>query len=239
MNVVNLTIDDPADTIFGEFEKALEPLTATVVTFKHDPIVLACASYRTWVVYGSRWRDLDQMNPLPEDYDMATKVRNYYRAKITWEQLKSSDPFQRPMSDFRKKLMGIIEGTHQITTKDLGILYRLPYFYAEDTAKDAVFEGYSTVELSRDNQHTGTYTFGLVSEILVSRKRYESVQFWLRSEELPVPCVVVAQKENTLLPLLQSVVRRGPIQLSARLFPKWRLGPGEEGYYQLGEVKLA
>jgi len=234
---VSLTIDDPVDSIFDN-SKLLEPPTATVLTFKYDPIVAACASYRIWKISGRRWADLDQMVPLPEDQAMADQVRSYYRAKITWEKLRSTD--QRPLSEFRRKLMGMIENTYQITTADLGILHRLPYFYAEDTAQDAVFDGCQPAEeLRRNDHHSGIYTFNLVSEIFVSRKRYESFQFWLRSEDLSVPCLIVAQKENTLLPLLQSIVRRGPVELSAKLFPKWRLGPGEQGYYQLGGIELA
>lgn len=236
MNLV--TIDDPVDSIFHDSD-ALEPPVATVVTFKHDPIVLACASYRIWKISGRRWASLDQMVPMSEDQVMADQIRNYYRAKITWQTLKSSDTFRKPISEFRRKLMGIIEGTYEITNNDQGILYRLPYFYVEDTAEDSVFEEYTSVEIYRDNQHSGTYKFSLIREIFVSRKQFESVHFWLQSPELPVPCLIVSRTDNSLLPLLRSVVNRAPVELSTRLFPKWRANPGNESYYRLGDVRMA
>lgn len=230
MNIVTIDAD------FKDLFKT-EKTDGTPVKFQHDPIAAACASYKIWKTNGQRWVDITDIVPSVEDCAMADQVRSYYRAKITWQKLRSTD--QRPMSEFRRKLMGIIEGTHEITTNDQGILYRLPYFYAEDTAEDSVFEGYTPAELYGDNQHSGTYTFNLVKEIFVGRKRFESVNFWLQSKELPVPCLIVVRNDNSLLPLLRSVVNRGSVELSARLFPKWRIGPGKEGYYQLGNITLA
>jgi hypothetical protein len=137
--------------------------------------------------------------------------------------------------------MGMIESTYQITQSDLGILYRIPYFYQEDTAHDAIFADLPNYEIIRTLGENIEETFVLMQQVPVMRKARDTVQYWLRAEKTIVPCMTVIDSKNMLKPLLDSVLNRGPVQLRANWHPKllWG-GQGQDRmYYQLARIELA
>jgi len=211
-----------------------------VIHFEDDPIALSCANYRLSQAGYGQYHDFDMLKPEPEDRQQALNIRNYYRAKITWQLLARTQQ-QQPPTPFRQKLMGIIENTYQITQSDLGILYRIPYFYQEDTAHDAIFADLPRYEIIRTLGKGIEETFVLTRQVSVMRRARDTVQYWLRAEKTIVPCMVVIDSKNMLKPLLDSVLSRGPVRLEANWYPKtlWGGQDCDREYYQLGSVKLA
>ena len=218
-----------------------QPPTATVVELQYDPIACACASYRAWIQNGIKFADLDTFLPSKEDHDRAQLIRNYYRAKITWQMLQNQT--HRPVSEFRRKLMGIIEGTQRITTAELGILHRINYFYDEDRAHDAVFEDFyakhEQVGILPTVKSNHRERVNLVRTVVVGRKNYENIEFWMEPAGGAVPCMIPVSNQNPLLPLIGSVLEAGPVELIANWYPKIMPGPDNRAYYRLTHLKLA
>ena len=218
-----------------------QPPVATLIELQYDPIACACASYRAWIQNGIKFADLDTIVPSKEDHDRAQQIRNYYRAKITWQMLQNQT--HRPVSEFRRKLMGIIEGTQRITTAELGILHRINYFYDEDQAHDSIFEefraGREPVGILPTVKTSHRERVSLTRTVVVSRKNYENIEFWMEPAHTPVPCMIPVSNQNPLLSLIDSVLAAGPVELLANWYPKVMPGPGDRAYYRLSHLKLA
>ncbi len=237
MNVQVLTIDNTDTDALAELF-AEKP--AKIIQFEDDRIALSCASYRLGQAGYGQYHDFDMLKSEPEDRQQALNIRNYYRAKITWQMLKNTNE-RRPVTEFRRKLMGIIENNYDITQSDLGILYRIPYFYQEDTEHDAIFADLPQYEIIRTLGKNIEETFVLMQQVSVMRKARDTVQYWLRAEKTIVPCMAVIDSRNMLKPLLDSVLSRGPVRLRANWHPKslWD-GQGQDRmYYQLARIELA
>ena len=222
-----------------EFNELEHTKSCKAITLPDDPIALGCASYRLAQAGQGQYSDLDTVIVTPEDRSMALDIRNYYRAKITWQMLKNTDQ-QRPVSEFRRKLMGIIEGTHEITQADVGILYRVPYFYVEDCQHDEIFAdlpAYSIVPTpGRDIESIMT----LSHRVTVLRRSRGVTQYWFRVENTVVPCCATIDNQNVLRHLFDSIVSRGPVELQANWHAKVMPGgPGpDRAYYQLAHIRL-
>ena len=210
------------------------------IQFEDDPIALSCASYRLGQAGYGQYHDFDMLKPEPEDRQQALNIRNYYRAKITWQLLARTQQ-QQPPTPFRQKLMGIIENTYQITQSDLGILYRIPYFYQEDTAHDAIFADLPRYEIIRTIGENIEETFVLMQQVAVMRRARDTVEYWLRSANTVVPCMTAIDSKNMLKPLLDSVLSRGPVRLRANWYPKslWNGQGSDRMYYKLARIELA
>ena len=222
------------DLEFLELSKDSVDSSSRRVNFKDDPIVLACASYRFWREGGHRWANLETVVPTELDRHQAELVRSYYRARITFERLRTTS--EQPVSEFRRKLMGIIDGHYQITDKDLGILYRLPYFYEEDTAHDSIVETFPRTQSRFDGSSA---TFELYKKVLKSRQRVETVQLWLRTTAYDAATCIAVQANNPLLPLLEGILAQGPVTFVADWRFK-RLHGYHYGYdyYEITNLKL-
>lgn len=211
-------------------EKADEP----DMKFTDDPVALAWASYRTFLSHpGARWTDFDDVTVIDQDRTMAQDIRSYYTGRILMDMMKSNNG----LSDFRKKLYGLLIGETGLKKKDIGLLYRLPYFYVEDTALDEVIAQTAPAKsLQRSYDITGTFT--LLKEIQISRRSGEYVQFWLKHNTAPEPFMIACKSDNPLLPLLKSVLA-APAKLEAVAFVKNHRGHHRNReYYQLGNVVL-
>lgn len=197
-----------------ESVKKTEPVSRPIALLD-DPIALACASYNFWRLGGYRWASIETMTPTEQDRQQAELIRSYYRARITFERLRSNT--EQPISEFRRKLMGIIDGYYQITEKDLGILYRLPYFYEEDLAHDDIVARFPSMGARSFGDNSAT--FSLYRRVLVSRQRYETVQLWLQTDAYEAATCIAVRADNPLLPLLEGIVAQGPMTVTAR----WRI----------------
>ena len=234
-NTMNLSENNALTAL----ESLLNP-TLPCISFKDDPIALSCASYRHWLSHpGTRWLDLDAVTVTHEDRTTASKIREYYRGRITWSQLK----YGGTLSDFRSKLGKLVCGDLNITKNELGLIYRLPYFYAEDCAMDRVIEQTSD-DVTKNKiiginlgQIDGTYR--LIERIFKSRRSRESVDFWLMSDLCRSPCLISVDHQNPLLSMLTGVLAQDNIRLRSYLFPKQHRGYHRaRAYYQLGNAEV-
>lgn len=205
------------------------------MTFADDPVALAWAAYRVYLSNpANRWADFADVEVTEQDRVNAQEICSYYTGRILMDTMK----FKNPMSEFRKKLYGLLIGETGLKKKDIGLLYRLPYFYVEDTALDQVI---AQTEAPKSALLTSPVsgTFKLIKRIQVSRRSVESVQFWLQHHKKTEPFMIAVKADNPLLPLLQNILERClPISATAH-FKIHRGYHRNRGFYQLSNVELA
>lgn len=230
MNILtaNLTFDDDLETAWAP--KTPEP----DMEFHDDPVALTCASYRTFLETSIRWTDLTDVTVTDQDREQAAHIRKYYSDRI----LLAAVAAKGEMTEFRRKLYGLLIGQTGLKKRDIGLLYRLPYFYAEDTAMDHVMEQTETVsDLIRPQEVAGN--FQVIRRIQVSRRSGESVQLWLKKDSSRVPYMIASKLDNPFLTLVESVLKQ-PTALKAFAHLKHHRGHYRNRlYYQLGNLELA
>ena len=221
-----LTFDDGLETEWTV--TAHEP----DLMFIQDPVALACGSYRTFLETNIRWTDLTDVTVTDADHEQAALIRKYYSDRI----LMSAVAAQGKMSDFRRKLYGLLIGQTGIKKRDIGLLYRLPYFYAEDIAMDQVMEQTETVVGPSSREVSGH--FRVIKRIKVSRRSGETVQLWLQNDSNKVPFMIASKLDNPFLSLTESILRQ-PVKLSATAYKKQHRGHYRNRlYYQLGNLEI-
>jgi len=230
MTTQDLTIDWITD--FETVIKTPEP----DMIFKDDPVALAWAGYRLYLQSpGQRWADFDDVEVTEEDRAQAQAIRSYYTGRILMDMMKSKNP----TSAFRQKLYGLLIGETGLKKKDIGLLYRLPYFYVEDTELDQVIAETTSAQTQGSAAAEIVGTFSLIKRILVSRKHGDYAHFWLRHCQHPEPFLIVVKTDNSLLSLLTGLLKN-PVQLSATVHVKRHSGYHRGRLFcQLANVELA
>ena len=229
MTTQDLTID------WDDFKAVFKtPDPEPDMTFNDDPVALAWAAYRVYLANpANRWADFADVEVTVHDRAVAQEIRSYYTGRILMDTMKSKNP----MSEFRKKLYGLLIGETGLKKKDIGLLYRLPYFYVEDTDLDQVIEQTQTASVMFGMELVGTFT--LIKRILVSRRSGDFVHFWLRHHKRSEPFMIAVKTDNPLLPLLEGILEN-PVKLSATAYLKTHRGyHRNRQFHQLGNVKLA
>lgn len=231
MNVQTMNITVDPDTFTLDFDtKPLVPLV-----FTDEPIALSCAAHRLWQTNPvSRWPDLNDVTAEPQDHAQSQAIRKYYADRLIINLLQQ----EREVSSFRRKLYGVVTNSAQVTKAELGMIYRLPYFYAEDTALDQlVADTTSTDVCYMGDELTGEFV--LKNRITKSRRSGEFVQFWLTRTGDSAAYAVMLKSDNPLLSLMDSLMSR-PVKLKARAWTKpFRGHHRSRWYHQLGDLKLA
>ena len=101
----------------------------------------------------------------------------------------------------------------QLEQKDIGLLYRLPYFYQEDCALDRVVQTTkSAVETGRTDRIQDK--FSVIERVLRSRRTGDYSQFWLRGENRAAAFMLSVKCDNPFHRLITNLVQQ-PVTLSA------------------------
>jgi len=140
MNVVVSDLDNIFSATYKE--KATE--------FQEDPLVLSVSLKELMEgnpgSFYSMEDDRVKNNIKDETRTLAEKIRKYYGKKYFWSNLTNA----RNISDFRSRVCYLLENRiHTCEGKDLGIYYKLPYFYEEDMIYDDFKKQYNTTDVPR------------------------------------------------------------------------------------------
>jgi hypothetical protein len=175
------------------------------IVFKDDPIAMACWSYRVSQEGGFAWLDLHAAKPEPQDRATAVDIRRYYADRLLMTALKSNSV----MSEFRRKLYGVVTDNYQVKKSEEGLLYRLPYFYAEDTGLDHVMSQTQSVSIVNNATAKIAGKFTLVKKIFCSRANAKSHwQFWFVRNNSPEPYLVEIKDDNVLYKLFDTLTQQ-------------------------------
>lgn len=236
---MNITQD--LQTLIDEWDEALDvhKTPPPLIKLPNDPVACACASYRTWKENPARrWTDLETVVVWQDDIEEAERLKKYYRESMVMQALKSTDGVNR--SKFRQKLAKLVVNELEITKEEIGLLHRLPYFYAEDQALDTIVAG---TDCSRIN-HLGVQrtlfecTLTPLKQILVSRRSGDFQNYWFADKD-NTPYNLVIKSDNPLLKLFDGLYQKPTLRINADLYPKTMRGHRNHHYYQLGSVVLA
>ena len=171
------------------------------LTEKADPLALSWAAYAVWLRDPTRrFVPFTDIEAHDHDHDMAKATRKYYRDRLAMDVLRNN----RDPSQFRQDLYdicnsGIMRHCH------LGMIYRLPYFYVEDTSRQELLTMFPHTPRTRSPvprllKIKETRTLTTVDRIFHSRRGRETVEYWFRDEEQhPVMTRVTYANELRLL----------------------------------------
>jgi hypothetical protein len=226
INIVDLVED------LDEFAKYCQTGDEKVLEFRDDPLTLSCASYRVYANNpNDRWHDLDAVVVEPADREQATAIRQYYGTKLVMEALMG-----RKLTEFRAKMGQFLAGNHKLQRNELGMLYKIPYFYVEDTAVDRVIA--ETVPAKELHEITHRLHLTHHSTILQTRKSGDMKQYWFVDYQQQA-YMLSGPANNPLTSLVESVFARGNIDIIARVFRKAHHGHDRNRhYYMLSQLEL-
>jgi len=232
--------DDGLDVVDSDGNFSLSKSVKNVLTFKQDPIACACASYRIWLENPAhRWSDLNSVVVWQDDIEQAQALRTYYRQRLVMSALKKRDG---RISEFRRKLGALVTDQLEITNDELGLLYRLPYFYAEDLNIDYVAENTANCNaispMPMDSEPM-VMTFRPLRKIFRSRRSAETNQYWWTTKAGGIPFALSVRVDNPLISMIESLFDREQVQLQSRVKPTTFRGYyPDRWYYQLYDVRL-
>ena len=208
-------VDYDADPYRHGYSNNTVKIQAPKATFSDDPLALSCASWRIFKDEPERrWTNLDVVKASQQDREMAQQIRDYYNQRYTMMALKG-----RQLTEYQQKTAQFLSGLYHLTTDELGLLYKLPYFYTEDIALDFIVTSTDNHETSPRREHT-EYTLTPVKEVFCTRKgRGEMVQFWYRDQD-NYPVLIECKSTDQLLTMLRGLFRQSRLQVKsyAKLF---------------------
>jgi hypothetical protein len=189
------------------------PKSTPDATFDEDPLALSVTSYLIWKSNPSRrWTPVNEVGrPTPEARDMAHEIRRYYLQRNTMKVLMGQQP-----TEFQYKMNGFLSDIRPLKLDELGLLYRIPYFYQEDLALDKIFEGANQVEIDSPGLYTVTSHTTLTPkcEVLRSRKGSDYIQFWFTNTS-GERCVYDVKSDNKLLSVFRSLFKQPELTIKA------------------------
>jgi hypothetical protein len=218
-------------------ELTFEEKPLPTITLPSDPVACACASYRVWKENPARrWEDIETVVVWQDDIEEAERLKKYYRDRMIIEALKSTNGAAR--SQFKQKLARLVVNELPITKKEIGLLCRLPYFYEEDQELDSIVAETDDSAVQGTMCHAYTAEFTPLKKVLVSRSTGDYYHYWF-TDANRTPYNFVIKTDNPLRSMFESMYTRGPMHLSANIYPKNMRGYRNHRYYQLGSVELA
>lgn len=179
LQIVNTPITNPAATTGWD-----ELFDDRGSKFDVDPLACSVAYLRKTGNYGITHNKDDI---LPEDYDRAKQIREYYTKKYFWNSLKST----RPQSEFRsnaQRLLAITE-SWRLKERDEGFFVKLPAFYAEDIVYDQFVSQFKT-DMESVRSNTGQCVARRL-EFLTKTFRWQQnkkVSYWFKDNKNRLYC---------------------------------------------------
>ena len=226
--------------------KSIQSLDSGRLLFKEDAIALACAVHRKWLenpTSTNRWCPLNSVETMPVDHLQSVLIKKYYNARLgmeAWAKLSSQS--KSTFSEFRQKLYSLVNDNLSITNQDIGIVYRLPYFYAEDYALDEIVESTTNLyEAEIPGSHVHSCEFKLIKRIIKSRKMDELVQFWFKCNDNPSAFAVSIPLSSPVLGIVDELFKKPIIQLTTDIIPVRFSGHRHHNrwYYKMFNMRLA
>jgi hypothetical protein len=197
-----------------ELTKTQQPKLVPDATFEDDPVALSITSYLIWKNQPHRrWVPVNEVGRVtPEAREMAHDLRKYFLHRSTMKVLQGQTP-----TEFQYKLNAFLSDIRPLKIDELGMLYRLPYFWQEDLALDQVFEGASQIDLDGPAMYSVTTHTQLtpVREVFKSRKSGDFVQFWFQDTD-GHRALYEVKSDNKLISVFRSLYRQPSLQVKAQ-----------------------
>ena len=191
----------------------------TPVCYKDDPLSRSVAAWRRAVDtnYRVRWISLESAEPTDSDRALAHQIRQYYISKIAVCALRA----ERPLTSFQQNLYHMLE-TQQYQQGHIGMIYKLPYFYAEDQAHQELRESLTMVSAlpithNRESRQFIVKPLGVLTpqrKVLRSRRRQEIMEYWWADADRS-PVLWPVGMTNPLRSLVEGLFVRGKVEINS------------------------
>lgn len=131
-----------------EFDLFEQKYVEKLKTLKADPLVLSCVIKRLSEGNEGVYYSLEDERLLDdikdEDRANAELIRKYFTKKFFWQNFTDS----RSLSSFRNRVCYLLEShIQECKEQDLGIYFKLPWFYDEDMIYEDLKKKYETVDV--------------------------------------------------------------------------------------------
>lgn len=150
---------------------------SNILKFDVDPIAIYWARYRISSERSTVRAD-DTTSVSDEDHKTAMLIRKYYQYRYTMKVIAGGT-----LTEFQNKLYKFLNDGI-IQDKDIGMLYRLPYFYNEDIMHDLLKEQCTT--LPSQSRTLLLKTIKVITpcqRIMISRSAGNKWEYWWKTEE--------------------------------------------------------
>lgn len=191
-----------------------------------EALARSVRAHRDWVKsnhMSERWPSLGMLVIDNFDRDQAEDIRRYYLDRLMFKKLQTGQA-----TEFAQQLYPLLLSESRPLQQHLGMLYRLPYFYAEDRAHDALAQRYADHQPEELDEFTAlTQAFAAkeqaqrlrpVQQILRSRRSKEAIEFWFETEE-GEPAMMSVATNNSLMTLMQGLFERPALMVHGYFTP--------------------
>lgn len=198
--------------------------------FTTDPLLVSCTLYR--LITESRTNDkIDYLNWSLTDHTdkiiskitdkdriYAESLTSYYKSKLIVAKLRG-DHFTKFKTDL---LQYLTDAPTSITSKFVGMVYKLPYFYEYDMHLIEIFGGEHT-DLERLPGHLERQDVKLsfISKADNGQKRARHYEYWFKDEK-NLRILVEVEKHNPVRNLWEHSIQNGDVSISAAFEKKRR-----------------
>lgn len=223
------------------FEESLESVARVSIKFKDDPVALSCAVKRIWQEgHGPRWYNLEDgggdIHVTDSDRYQATDIKNYYSRRYTLKALTGK------LTEFQAKLANFLVNEKTLTINEVGLLYRLPYFYQEDLAIDRLIGladhsvPWSNTAVNLEDINATRLRF--VERVFHSRRSGEIHQYWFLTPDNRLVVQSVDEK-NPLIHMADSIFKQETVNVNAKVYARHFSGVNQTYCYgQLQQLTL-
>lgn len=134
---VNVTLE--------EFDLFEQKYVEKIKELKEDPLILSCVIKRLTAETEGVFYSLEDERLVDmitdDDRAQAELVRKYFTKKFFWQNFTD----HRSLSSFRSRVCFLLEGrVQECKDQDLGIYFKLPWFYDEDMIYEDFKKSYET-----------------------------------------------------------------------------------------------
>ena len=205
-------------------------------TWDEDPLVLACA-LKT-IARSDQYLSLEDSrikeSITQEIRDHAEVIRKYYTKKFFWTSLTDG----RLLSPFRQRLCYLLENRiHETKDKDVGIYFKLPWFYDEDMIHDDLKNKFKTKDLPSPNYKTQPVAIRLT--YIKSSKGWQAKRkverFWFTDENDYLYGITIPE-DNVLLEIFTDIILKKESHIFTNRITTDRVD--NMHYYKLVKFKL-
>ena len=205
-------------------------------SWDEDPLVLACAIKMTLGVTMPTSMDDPRLKEhiTPEVREHAELIRKYYTKKFFWTNLTNG----RALSPYRQRLCYLLENRIRETKdRDVGIYYKLPWFYEEDMVHDELKKTLKTTDLPQPDFKVQPIAIRLtyVSSSTARQAKRKVERFWFKDENDYLYGISIPD-DNVLLELFKDIILKSKTHIFSTRIAQDRID--NMNYYRLFKFKL-
>lgn len=197
--------------------------------FTTDPLLISCTLYR--LIKESRESDsisylnwsltdhTDEISAKITDQDrvFAESLKSYYLSKLLMAKLRG-DHFTKFKTDLMQYLN---DSPNTLTSRFVGMVYKLPYFYEYDMQLIEIFGG-EYKDLGPARQHDREdITLTFIAKADNGQKRSRHYEYWFKDDS-DTRILLEVEKHNPVRNLWEHIIQAGKLNVSTFLEKKRR-----------------